>query len=114
MILQVRRPRSRDPLLQGKAVQITRVAWNMKCENLAFAVRRKLEALGKTLGHHTAGFEENASASQSTYAVVPQTSAASWTIILSFAHCSSSVSLLPSSVEANPHCGERQSWSRLT
>jgi len=37
------------------------------------------------------------------------TSAASSTIIRSFAHCSSSASTLPSSVEANPHCGDRQS-----
>ena len=32
----------------------------------------------------------------------------------SFAHCSSSVSVLPSSVEAKPHCGDRQSWSSAT
>ena len=29
----------------------------------------------------------------------------------SLAHCSSSASTLPSSVEAKPHCGDRQSWS---
>src|SRR5208282_2323614 len=39
------------------------------------------------------------------------TSSASSTIILSFAHCSSSASTLPSSVEAKPHCGDRHSWS---
>ena len=39
----------------------------------------------------------------------PHTSSASSTIILSFAHCSSSASTLPSSVEAKPHCGDRQS-----
>jgi len=32
----------------------------------------------------------------------------------SFAHCSSSDKTLPSSVEAKPHCGDRQSWSRAT
>ena len=31
------------------------------------------------------------------------------TIIRSFAHCSSSARMLPSSVEAKPHCGDRQS-----
>ena len=39
----------------------------------------------------------------------PHTSSAISTIMRSFAHCSSSVSTLPSSVEANPHCGDRQS-----
>jgi hypothetical protein len=34
------------------------------------------------------------------------------TIIRSLAHCSSSARILPSSVEAKPHCGDRQSWSR--
>src|SRR5262245_24994705 len=34
------------------------------------------------------------------------------TIIFSFAHCCSSLRILPSSVEAKPHWGERQSWSR--
>ena len=32
----------------------------------------------------------------------------------SFAHCSSSASTLPSSVEAKPHCGDRQSCSSAT
>ena len=36
----------------------------------------------------------------------PHTSSATSTIIRSFAHCSSSASMLPSSVEAKPHCGE--------
>ena len=36
------------------------------------------------------------------------------TIMRSFAHCSSSASTLPSSVEAKPHCGDRQSWSSAT
>src|SRR5579864_5534525 len=44
----------------------------------------------------------------------PQTSSATSTIILSFAHCSSSARILPSSVEAKPHCGDRQSWSTGT
>ena len=39
----------------------------------------------------------------------PQTSSATSTISRSFAHCSSSARILPSSVEAKPHCGERQS-----
>ena len=43
---------------------------------------------------------------------LPHTSSASSTISRSFAHCSSSVRTLPSSVEAKPHCGERQNWSR--
>ena len=38
----------------------------------------------------------------------PHTSSANSTIIFSLAHCSSSASTLPSSVEAKPHCGERQ------
>ena len=38
----------------------------------------------------------------------PHTSFESSTIIRNFAHCSSSASTLPSSVEAKPHCGERQ------
>src|SRR6185503_5325977 len=41
----------------------------------------------------------------------PHTSSANSTIIASFAHCSSSARILPSSVEAKPHCGERQSCS---
>ena len=41
----------------------------------------------------------------------PQTSSATSTIRRSFAHCSSSVSALPSTVDENPHCGERQSCS---
>jgi hypothetical protein len=39
----------------------------------------------------------------------PHTSFAISTIILSFAHCSSSARMLPSSVEAKPHCGDKQS-----
>ena len=39
----------------------------------------------------------------------PHTSSAISTIMRSFAHCSSSDSTLPSSVEAKPHCGDRQS-----
>jgi hypothetical protein len=41
----------------------------------------------------------------------PHTSFATSTASLSLAHCSSSVRTLPSSVEANPHCGDRASWS---
>jgi hypothetical protein len=39
----------------------------------------------------------------------PQTSSDNSTTMRSFAHCSSSASTLPSSVEAKPHCGDRQS-----
>ena len=39
----------------------------------------------------------------------PQTSFATSTIRASFAHCSSSVNVLPSSVDAKPHCAERHS-----
>ena len=42
-------------------------------------------------------------------AYFPHTSSATSTIIFSFAHCSSSARILPSSVEAKPHCGDRQS-----
>ena len=41
----------------------------------------------------------------------PQTSSATSTTRRSFAHCWSSVSALPSTVEEKPHCGERQSCS---
>src|SRR5262245_7784291 len=41
----------------------------------------------------------------------PHTSPASSTIIRSFAHSSSSARMLPSSVEAKPHCGDRQNCS---
>src|SRR5690242_17674978 len=44
----------------------------------------------------------------------PHTSSASSTIIRSLAHCWSSESTLPSSVDAKPHCGDRQSWSSAT
>src|SRR5215470_7420736 len=44
----------------------------------------------------------------------PHTSRAVSTIIPSLAHCSSSASTLPSSVDANPHCGLRQSCSSDT
>src|SRR5580704_3328116 len=44
----------------------------------------------------------------------PHTSSATSTIIRSFAHSSSSARTLPSSVEAKPHCGDRQSWSMST
>src|SRR6202020_136649 len=44
----------------------------------------------------------------------PHTSFAISTIIRSLAHCSSSERTLPSSVEAKPHCGDRQSCSRST
>ncbi len=40
---------------------------------------------------------------------LPQTSLATSTASLSLAHCSSSVSRLPSSVEAKPHCGDTAS-----
>ena len=40
-----------------------------------------------------------------------QTSSATSTTSRSLAHCSSSASTLPSSVEAKPHCGDRHSWS---
>src|SRR4029077_12953078 len=36
------------------------------------------------------------------------------TIIRSLAHCSSSASTLPSSVEAKPHCGDNANWSSAT
>src|SRR5262249_940548 len=39
----------------------------------------------------------------------PHTSSAISTMSRSFAHCSSSARILPSSVEAKPHCGDRQS-----
>jgi len=39
----------------------------------------------------------------------PHTSFATSTASLSFAHCSSSVRILPSSVEAKPHCGDTAS-----
>ena len=39
----------------------------------------------------------------------PHTSLATSTASFSFAHCSSSVSRLPSSVEAKPHCGDSAS-----
>src|SRR5262249_56017927 len=42
----------------------------------------------------------------------PHTSPPPSTIRRNFAHCSSSARILPSSLEAKPHCGERQSWSR--
>src|SRR5262245_10845333 len=41
----------------------------------------------------------------------PHTWPATSMIIRSFAHCSSSARILPSSVEAKPHCGERQNCS---
>ena len=41
----------------------------------------------------------------------PRTSCAVSTTSRSFFTSSSYVTSLPSSVEANPHCGERQSWS---
>src|SRR5262249_24822206 len=44
----------------------------------------------------------------------PQTSRAISTIMRSFAHCSCSARILPSSVEAKPHCGDRASWSSAT
>src|SRR6185295_18869118 len=44
----------------------------------------------------------------------PQTLSAISTIMASLAHCSSSASTLPSSVEAKPHCGDRQSCSSAT
>src|SRR5450759_2237202 len=43
----------------------------------------------------------------SLFAPQPQISSARSTIILSLAHCSSSASTLPSSVEAKPHWGDR-------
>ena len=48
------------------------------------------------------------------YPDYPQTSSAISLTSLSFAHCSSSVSLLPISQEAKPHCGLRQSLSSGT
>src|SRR5579871_272960 len=44
----------------------------------------------------------------------PHTSRATSTTKRSFAHCSSSLSTLPSSVEANPHCGDSASCSSAT
>src|SRR5690606_6532129 len=44
----------------------------------------------------------------------PHTSSAIARTSRSFAHCCSSVSRLPSSVEEKPHCGERQSCSSGT
>src|SRR5258708_17174495 len=44
----------------------------------------------------------------------PHTSLDRSTIIFILPHWASSVSTLPSSVEAKPHCGERQSWSSAT
>jgi hypothetical protein len=45
---------------------------------------------------------------------LPHTSSAISTVSASLAHCSSSLSALPSSVLANPHCGLRQSCSSGT
>ena len=42
-------------------------------------------------------------------AYFPHTSCATSTVSLSLAHCSSSVRMLPSSVDANPHCGDSAS-----
>src|SRR3954451_14315229 len=44
----------------------------------------------------------------------PQTSSATSTTSRSLSACCSRVSALPSTVEENPHCGDRQSWSRST
>src|SRR6202040_642119 len=44
----------------------------------------------------------------------PQTSLAILTIMRSFAHCSRSASVLPSWVDAKPHCGLRASCSMST
>src|SRR5262249_17268306 len=44
----------------------------------------------------------------------PHTSSATSTIKRSFAHCSSSARILPSSVEAKPHCGDRHNCSMST
>jgi hypothetical protein len=44
----------------------------------------------------------------------PQISSAVSTISRSFAICCSWVTRLPSTVDENPHCGERQSWSSGT
>lgn len=44
--------------------------------------------------------------------IYPQTSSAISLTSFNFAHCSSSVSLLPISQEAKPHCGLKQSLSR--
>ena len=43
------------------------------------------------------------------HSCLPHTSSAISTIMRSFAHCSSSASVLPSSVEAKPHCGDSAS-----
>ncbi len=44
----------------------------------------------------------------------PQISSAVSTMRRSFAACCSWLTRLPSTVEENPHCGERQSWSSGT
>ena len=44
----------------------------------------------------------------------PQTCSATWRTRRTFAHCSSSVSLLPISHDAKPHCGERHRLSSGT
>src|SRR5699024_3895494 len=45
---------------------------------------------------------------------LPQTSSATSLTSLSLSHCCSSVRILPSSVEANPHCGLTHSRSSGT
>src|SRR4051795_5483635 len=44
----------------------------------------------------------------------PQTSSATSTIRRSLSACCSSDSTLPSTVDENPHCGDRHSWSSST
>src|SRR4029079_4171262 len=60
---------------------------------------------------HTVGTAQPEGEERGAGARPPQTSCAVSTRSRSLATSSSYVTSLPSSVEANPHCGERQSWS---
>ena len=65
-----------------------------------------MRAQGRTAGSHDPDLRALASQPQISWAVS--------TMSRSLATCWSYVSVLPSTVDENPHCGDRQSWSSGT
>ena len=117
--LHVRRARARRAGRRGRAGRYRPGRRPVPCRCEAVVPRDLLSRNRTRIATATGPSESAAPTLQRAFAsrrdwtrdAYPQTSCATSTTRRSFAHCSSSVRAFPSSVEANPHWGERQSWS---
>src|SRR5450830_1431468 len=100
---------------EGELIRVHRVLAETKAERIQHAILRAVALLYSGDFQRQQFFNVERHDEALTIAGgQPHTSFAISTIILSFAHCSSSARILPSSVEAKPHCGDRQSCTSAT